>query len=241
MHSSTEPVEAGDPPADKVDMSRRGCRRDGEASRERILLTALRLFAAQGFKNTSTREIAKAAQVNIAALNYYFGDKAGLYRAAFTLFSPSRPDAAVQHGPNGFSRPGIPLPQAMHELFRELLPPLASSQEFQWGLRLLFRELTEPTGLWQEEVDQGIKPLHNALTRLLCREFNRVRPDADIERLAFCIVSMPVHFVVWHDVVVQIAPQLLGNEAAVQALTDRIATYACDMVHAEARRRESQA
>src|SRR5688500_8221065 len=56
----------------------------GEQARERLLLSALRLFADQGFAKTSTREIAEAAGANVAAIRYYFGDKAGLYRAAFT-------------------------------------------------------------------------------------------------------------------------------------------------------------
>ncbi|HET7863864.1 MAG TPA: TetR family transcriptional regulator, partial [Burkholderiaceae bacterium] len=87
-------------------MSRRGSRRDGEASRERILHAAIRLFALQGFKNTSTRDIAKAAKVNVAALNYYFGDKAGLYRATFSSFSPQLNPTPGQasHDIQGFSR-----------------------------------------------------------------------------------------------------------------------------------------
>ena len=243
MHSNTAPVEAGNPPADKVDMSRRGSRRDGEASRERILLAALRLFALQGFKNTSTRDIAKAAQVNIASLNYYFGDKAGLYRATFTDSSVGvcSEQAGTQHDTKGFSRPGIPLAQAMHEFFSEFLQPLALGEIFLWGMRLRFREMVEPTGMWQEELDKSIKPVHAAMQRLLCREFDRLRPDADIERLSHAIIGMAVHIIVGYDVVMQVSPHLLRDEAAVQVMADRIALYACDLVHAELRRREDRA
>ena len=61
----------------------RSMRSDGEQSRERLLHAALRLFAHQGYERTSTREIAEAAAANVAAISYYFGDKAGLYKAVF--------------------------------------------------------------------------------------------------------------------------------------------------------------
>src|SRR5258706_2235424 len=61
----------------------RAPRSDGEQSRGRLLHAGLRLFAQQGFAKTSTREIAEAANTNVASISYYFGDKAGLYRAVF--------------------------------------------------------------------------------------------------------------------------------------------------------------
>ena len=57
--------------------------RPSSASRRRLLRAALPLFAAKGFAKTSTREVAAAAGVNLAAISYYFGDKAGLYRAVY--------------------------------------------------------------------------------------------------------------------------------------------------------------
>src|SRR4051812_24113332 len=72
----------------------RKSRSDGVQSRERLLLSAMRLFAEQGFARTSTREIALAAGTNIASISYYFGDKAGLYRAAFTEPAPHRPETS---------------------------------------------------------------------------------------------------------------------------------------------------
>ena len=65
----------------------RPTRTDGVEARNRLLAAALKLFAEKGFANTSTRQLAAAAGVNIAAISYYFGDKAGLYRAAYTAVS----------------------------------------------------------------------------------------------------------------------------------------------------------
>ncbi|MDW9380610.1 TetR family transcriptional regulator [Chryseobacterium sp. JV558] len=46
---------------------------------ENILFAAEKLFAEKGFEGTSTREIAKEANVNISMISYYFGSKEKLY------------------------------------------------------------------------------------------------------------------------------------------------------------------
>ena len=57
--------------------------------KETIIQSAIELFGAKGFEGTSVREIALAAKVNVAMINYYFGSKEKLfesvveYRAAF--------------------------------------------------------------------------------------------------------------------------------------------------------------
>ncbi|MBM4266980.1 MAG: TetR/AcrR family transcriptional regulator [Deltaproteobacteria bacterium] len=51
-----------------------------EQSAERIEQTATKLFADRGFDAVSVRDIARAAQVPVSAINYYFGSKEALYR-----------------------------------------------------------------------------------------------------------------------------------------------------------------
>jgi len=53
----------------------------GEATRLRIIRTALDVFGTLGFEEASTRRIADRAGVNLAALHYYFAGKEGVYRA----------------------------------------------------------------------------------------------------------------------------------------------------------------
>lgn len=54
-------------------------RNDG--AREKLLLAALELFGQYGFDGVSTRKLAEQAEVNLQAINYYFGNKRGLYNA----------------------------------------------------------------------------------------------------------------------------------------------------------------
>jgi AcrR family transcriptional regulator len=67
--------------------SRPGQQQRGEETRGRILEAALELFAAHGFDGASTRTIAERADVNLPAIQYYFGSKEGLYRAVVQQFS----------------------------------------------------------------------------------------------------------------------------------------------------------
>src|SRR6185295_19012248 len=58
----------------------RGVKDRDRATRERLIASAARLFGARGFKGVTVREICHAARANVAAVNYHFGDKLGLYR-----------------------------------------------------------------------------------------------------------------------------------------------------------------
>ena len=49
-------------------------------TRQRLIESATRLFAERGFAKVTVREICKAARANVAAVNYHFGGKNGLYQ-----------------------------------------------------------------------------------------------------------------------------------------------------------------
>ena len=46
---------------------------DDQETRQRLLISAERLFADRGFKKVTVREICRAARANVAAINYHFG------------------------------------------------------------------------------------------------------------------------------------------------------------------------
>lgn len=50
-------------------------------SRQKLIISATKLFAHKGFEGASTREIASLAGCNISMIKYYFDGKEGLYRA----------------------------------------------------------------------------------------------------------------------------------------------------------------
>ncbi len=207
----------------------RKSRSDGVQSRERLLLAAMRLFAEQGFAKTSTREIALAAGTNIASISYYFGDKAGLYRAAFTEPAPhNREDLAL------VAKPGATLRESLLAFYSQLLAPLKQGDLARLCMRLWYREMLEPTGLWNEEIDNGIRPAHAALMQLLGRHMGIAdTDDDDLARLAFCVVGLAVHMMLARDVIDKIRPQLLDTGEAIDTWLARLVDYAEAMVVAE--------
>ncbi len=210
----------------------RKSRSDGVQSRERLLLAAMRLFAEQGFAKTSTREIALAAGTNIASISYYFGDKAGLYRAAFTEPAPhAREDIAA------FTRSDATLRESLQEFYSQLLGPLKQGDLARLCMRLWFREMLEPTGLWAEEINNGIKPSHAGLMLVLGRHMQLDEADDDLARLAFCVVGLAIQLMVTRDVIDQIRPQLLDTSEAIDTWLARLVDYAIAIIDAEQVRR----
>ena len=205
-----------------------------EDARTRLLHSGLRLFAQQGFAKTSTRELAEHAGVNIASISYYFGDKAGLYRAVF--FEPL---GAAQRGSRDSDWLGLSLPQALGALYAELLEPLRQGDTARLCMKLHFREMLEPSGLWEQQLAQGFQPMHEALLAVLCRHFGVAQADEELQRLAVCICGLGVHLHVGHDVIDQLAPRLTEGPDALDRWSDRLVMYAQAMIDAERRRRDA--
>lgn len=218
--------------APTVPATGRAPRADGVEARARLLHTALRLFAEKGFANTSTRELATTAGVNIAAISYYFRDKAGLYRAAYIEpMGNSCAEVLV------FDPKPMTLEAALRTMLTQFVEPLKQGDLVQLCMRLHFREMLEPTGLWAEEIDNGIRPAHNALVQALFLHLQLAQADDDIHRLAFSIVGLAIHMFVGRDIMQLLRPQLQADDAAIDTYTERLLGYAMAMVASEQTRR----
>ncbi len=215
-----------------LDQPPKHLRSDGIEARNRLLDAALVLFAEKGFAKTSTRELALAAQVNVASISYYFGDKEGLYRAVFqdTRCNPNA-------DPNHFNQAGMPLRESLAGLMLGFTEPLKQGQLVQSCMKLHFREMLEPTGMWRAEIDNHIKPSHTALVEVLCRHLGVAQPDDDLHRLAFSVASLGMMLHVAGDVFQAIRPQLVASPAAIDHYSERLVDYALALVADEARRR----
>lgn len=216
-----------------VDQSR-APRSDGVEARARLLHAAVRLFAEKGFSNTSTRELATAGGVNIAAISYYFGDKAGLYRAAYT--EPMGDCDIIATIDVKFES----LEQGLRMMMSHIAEPLKQGELVQLCTRLHFREMLEPTGLWQEEINTDIRQGQEALSKLLSSHLGLEQPDDDVHRLAHSIVALPVYLFMGRDILLALHPYLIETPAAIDAYIERQVGYALAMVESEKVRRSTK-
>ncbi|NOH79528.1 TetR/AcrR family transcriptional regulator [Vibrio sp. RE86] len=95
------------------------------STKEKILDVAEALFAEHGFKDTSLRTITSKAGVNLASVNYHFGDKKTLVRAVLNryleAFMPAVQDALINLNLNESYQ--------MADVFESLRSPLRNLNE----------------------------------------------------------------------------------------------------------------
>lgn len=229
-------MKASAPLAPGPQAPRRAPRSDGAEARHRLLHTALRLFAQKGFAKTSTREIAREAEVNISAISYYFGDKEGLYAATFS--EPMGADANDLLA--ACKVPGRSLEDTLRVCMVSMIDPLKQGEIVRQCIQLHMREMLEPTSRWAEELDREIKGPHRAIAELLCRHLGIERADDDIHRLTFAITGLSMQLYVSQDFIEAIRPSLLRTPRAIDTWADRLTGYALALVEAEAARRRAE-
>jgi AcrR family transcriptional regulator len=210
----------------------RRVRSDGQEARQHLLYTALALFADKGFTKTSTREIAQAAGANIAAISYYFGDKAGLYAACFREpLGGNAGDLTPLAAASDLS-----LEQALRLFLTGYVAPLKQGEIVHQCMRLHLREMLEPTGQWATEMERDIKAPHMVMVGILARHLG-VKADDEVHRLAFSITGLAMQLFVTHDFVTAIKPSLLRGPAAIDRWADRLVGYALALFESEIQRR----
>lgn len=122
------------------------------ATKNKLLEVAIEAFANKGYDGVGTREIADRAAVNLGAIRYHFGDKAGLYHAAIQhvaefirdrVMSPFVGEIRSRVERKGISR--AELTDALCHLVTRFASHLLGPGVDNSWTRLVIREQTNPT------------------------------------------------------------------------------------------------
>ena len=157
-------------------------REDMARTRGRLLAVAGEVFAEKGFRDATVAEICRRAGTNIAAVNYYFGNKENLYSEAWRhAFSES----VQAHPPDGGVAADAPPEERLRGQVEALLERI--SDENNRGFRFMQREIINPTGLLEEVMREEIRPLQQRTERLVRELLGPQVSEADV---LFCEVGI---------------------------------------------------
>jgi AcrR family transcriptional regulator len=163
-------------------------KRDAQRTRQRILDTATRVFAQQGFEGARIDEIAEKASANKRMIYVYFSDKEGLYsevvRELFDrLFTAGEPPD-----------PTMPPPEQVRQALRRYFFFLAQNDHL---VRLLSFELLgsgqRASAALVNQTSAGLEQMRSALTEGVRRGV--FRKDLDLRQLMLSLQVLCVgHF-----------------------------------------------
>lgn len=149
----------------------RALRTDGEATRKRILETAGELFAVSGFAETSNKAIAAQAGVDLASINYHFGNRGGLYQAVLAEAHCRFISIEVLQEANAAD---LPPRDKLKKLIGDLVEGAARHQG--WHSRVLGRELMSPSSHLQVLQQNEVFPKFRVIVGILS-EITSIPPD----------------------------------------------------------------
>jgi AcrR family transcriptional regulator len=201
--------------------------RDGE-TRTRLLATATHLFAARGFKNVTVREICREAGANVAAVNYHFGDKLGLYREVLgTAIEIMRGTtvAARQAGD------GKPPEEQLRAYVRVFLHRVVGGGRDSWIHQLMTQEMADPTPALDLVADQVIRPRLAYVAEIVAEMLGQ---PVDSERVRLSVLSIQslCHAAMKNPISRRLLPDLYDGSDQLDRLADHIAEFSIGGVRA---------
>lgn len=172
-------------------------------ARTRLLETAGEIFAEKGFRSATVRDICQAAGANIASVNYYFGDKQRLYIEAVKHAHGCR----FNDPPPSWSA-DTPPEQKLHDFVTSMLTHLLDKTQPPWTIKLIMREMVDPSEACRELTEQRIRPMATVLFAIV-KEL--LPPDAPLEKAQMTAFSV-IGQCLFYRVQAFVARQLIGPE-----------------------------
>lgn len=159
-------------------------------AKDRILIAAGRIFADKGFRCSTVREICDAAKVNIASVNYYFGDKKKLYEETLLL--------AREIGAQKFPNPDLSALSTPEDRLRSIilliLNRLVGKHVEPWPVKILMSEILNPSPAAKPLIDGYIEPFLRMVFATVEEMVDDSVSEATIHQLSFSVVSQCVWY-----------------------------------------------
>jgi len=169
---------------------RRAVRDRGAETRERLIEAALDVFGRYGFEGATTRQIAKEAKANLAAIVYHFGSKEALHVAAaehiaLRIGALVGPSLALATSPAATATPAGAR-AALIRLLETYADVILGEREAERWARFIVREQMQPTAAF-DVIYNYMGGAHGVGARLVGAAIGR---DPDDEPVKLAVLTM---------------------------------------------------
>ncbi len=212
--SKLRPVESADP------------------TRQKLLDAAGETFAKHGYQAATVREICARAGANVAAVNYYFRDKTGLYVEVMRQSICSAQQEAAQAAAKN-RKPEEVLRALIHGMFQRMI----ASERPSWHFRLMAHEMARPTPALKQVIDEVIRPNYEFLRKTLSAILKLPPEHATTRMCAHSVIGQVIHYVHARPVIGELWPELRMTPAQAGQLAEHVADFSLYSVKEIARRK----
>ncbi len=175
---------------------------DSEIPR-RLIEAAAEVFARHGYAGTRVREIVRAADVNLASVNYYFGGKEGLYAATLQLLAEER----LSQSPEGVAESVMPEEALGRQVLAILRRYVESGQDSPLG-RILAHESMNPTVYFDRLIADIVRPELDRLRLIVQQVVPGKLDERGATRAAMSVLGQCVFYLFARGAVERLHPEV---------------------------------
>jgi AcrR family transcriptional regulator len=192
------------------------------ATRRALLFAAADVFAKCGFRNATIRDICRRAGANVAAINYHFGDKAGLYLEVLAEQSrvvrerfAARPADAESLSPE----------RQLAAFVRTFLQRVLSPDVHARHGRIMIREMVDPTDALDHLVKEAIRPDAERLMAIMRAMLGPDLPAPTIRLCGMSVVGQILFYCHCQPVIRRLFPDLPADASRLDELAEHITRF----------------
>jgi len=193
-----------------------------DATRARLIEAAGQVFGEHGFQSATVRDICTRAGANVAAVNYHFRDKAGLYLAVLRHSMSAGGQPEPREAAMRAATPEEGLRLMISAMLRRTHNPRTGRA---CHLRIMVHEMAQPTEALPRVVEEIIGPNYAAMRQILSRLLDQPA-DHDLTRLcAHSIIGQVVHYAHAGPVIGLLWPELKMTPERLDAIAAHIGDF----------------
>jgi TetR/AcrR family transcriptional regulator, regulator of cefoperazone and chloramphenicol sensitivity len=193
------------------------------ADRRRSLLleAAGEVFAQVGYQSATIREICARAGANVAAVNYYFGDKLELYTEVLRQSVGVAQKKAIR---NAFDQQAPPC-QILRQVIGMLLQNMCGGERPAWHFRLMAHELAQPTPAMSRVINEAMQPIYDRLRELIGAILGLPRDHETTRLCTHSVIGQLAHYAHSRVVLARLWPELKMTPARLEQIANHIADF----------------